>query len=297
MDVRELWRVAKRQPARLARKRAGLTLRTALDDRALIALWWDALPNWGDIVNPVLIAHLAGREPVPYDRVLNVRGRTVYSVVGSLLDRVAVRHLEVWGSGFKSGDARCWIAPERVHAVRGPLTRDALERQGIACPPLYGDPALLFPRIYDPPRRAVHRLGVVAHYSDHGHPALDQLREQGDVVVIDILGGIERVADEIVSCRAVASSSLHGLIAADAYGVPNAWIELSDRVEGGGFKFRDHFGAVRGGRERRTPLRVRGDTTVQEILDHVIDRAIEIDLDALLAACPFLANPDGAVAA
>jgi hypothetical protein len=40
----------------------------------------------------------------------------------------------------------------------------------------------------------------------------------------------------------VLSSSLHGLIAADALGVPNAWIGLSDALRGGDFKFRDYYG-------------------------------------------------------
>jgi pyruvyltransferase len=34
---------------------------------------------------------------------------------------------------------------------------------------------------------------------------------------------------------------LHGLILADAYGVPNVWAKFSDRLVGGDWKFRDYY--------------------------------------------------------
>jgi hypothetical protein len=59
----------------------------------------------------------------------------------------------------------------------------------------------------------------------------------------------------------VLSSSLHGLIVADALGVPNRWVESSDRVIGRGFKFRDYLGAM--GR-RTDPI----DLPAPESIDH-----------------------------
>ena len=34
---------------------------------------------------------------------------------------------------------------------------------------------------------------------------------------------------------------MHGLLAADAIGIPNAWLKLSDRLRGGDFKFQDYY--------------------------------------------------------
>ena len=62
--------------------------------------------------------------------------------------------------------------------------------------------------------------------------------------VIDIEADIASVAREIASSEAVISSSLHGIIAAHYYGVPAAWMQLSNRVVGDGFKFYDYFASV-----------------------------------------------------
>ena len=48
--------------------------------------------------------------------------------------------------------------------------------------------------------------------------------------------GVERVA----RCRAVVSSSLHGLITAHAYGIPAVPVSFGDRLYGDNVKFLDY---------------------------------------------------------
>jgi len=63
--------------------------------------------------------------------------------------------------------------------------------------------------------------------------------------VIDILNKDPlEVARQIASCRKIVSSSLHGIIAAHAYGIPAAWVEFSNQLAGDGIKFADHFASV-----------------------------------------------------
>src|SRR5690606_38287819 len=134
--------------------------------------------------------------------------------------------------------------PRRIHAMRGPLSAGVARRQGLQVPDVYGDPALLFPLLYTPQRSAEHQLGIIPHYADRQSPHVARLGALPGVDVIDITAGITEVPDRIARCTAIASSSLHGMILADAYGIPSTWIELSDQVEGSGFKFRDYLAGV-----------------------------------------------------
>ena len=52
------------------------------------------------------------------------------------------------------------------------------------------------------------------------------------------------VIDLIVNSDYVFSSSLHGLIIAEAYGIPNYRIKISDLIIGGDFKFDDYYASI-----------------------------------------------------
>ena len=49
---------------------------------------------------------------------------------------------------------------------------------------------------------------------------------------------------DLTSCELIFSSSLHGLIVADSFGIPNIHMELSDKLVGGNFKFEDYYSSV-----------------------------------------------------
>jgi hypothetical protein len=126
----------------------------------------------------------------------------------------------------------------QIRAVRGPYTR---EQVGAGCPDVYGDPALLLPRFHVPRFPKMHRVGIVPHYVDY-HLVKSIVK---DCPVINVLNEnpIE-VADQICECEYIISSSLHGLIVANAYGIPAGWAEFSDDVNGAGFKFHDYYAAI-----------------------------------------------------
>ena len=156
---------------------------------------------------------------------------------------------------------------------------------GIDCPEVYGDPALLCPLLYQPDMTKTHRLGIIPHYVDKGNSLVERFLQDPEVRLIDIQGGIYNVIDEINQCELIASSSLHGMIVADAYGVPSLWIRLSNTILGGDFKFKDYLASV--GREVVGPLVITDGTTLAELFSHFQEYEIHIDLDKLLEACPF----------
>ena len=193
-------------------------------------------------------------------------------------------------------ERRICCRPLKVCAVRGPLTRQYLLEQGIDCPEVYGDPALLLPLIYKPVRTKKYKVGIIPHICDFDSPLVGNLARQkkGKELIIIKMGDYadwHDVIDEITECEFIVSSSLHGLILSDAYGVPNVWVEFSDKVVGNGFKFRDYFASV-GKDSNAVPIRVTAQTKLAELLSHKERwHPIEIDLSKLIDACPFEIQP------
>ena len=113
-----------------------------------------------------------------------------------------------------------------------------------------------------------------------------QFKNNKNVKIIDIKDwSINRFVDEVNQCETILSSSLHGIICGDSYGIPSYWIELSDKVHGAGFKFRDYFSSVN--RPILDPIRPNLNQRIIAISNHFYKYKIDIDLDKLFNACPF----------
>lgn len=242
--------------------------------------WWTNEVNFGDLLAPWLAEKITGRE-VDFAE----RGSPAYVTVGSILSHVSDDCI-VWGTGSFGTETSKQLAKEADYrAVRGPLTRNKLTTNKIDCPRIYGDPALLTPRYYSPDVEKTHKLGIVLRWSEtkrnqHNIPGVKPIYLGGD----DIEGTIR----SFLACEKVLTTSLHGLIIADAYGIPNAWLD-SKTPKGLEFKYWDYLisvGKVRNPQQCR--LHAPGVTGDQLIDDIDFDaRPINIDLDSLYDSCPF----------
>lgn len=255
----------------------------ASSDSKSIAAFWCRIPsppNFGDALTPWLIRRITGRYPQfrrPEDR------REKYFVCGSIA-AYACAFCTVWGAGIMdSEDALC---PEaRFLAVRGPLTRARALAAGAACPAIYGVPALLLPRLYRPVPMNGGGMGLVLHMADK-HRISAQIRRTAGVKLIDIQDPIETVIDEIASCDFVASSSLHGLITAHAYGVPAIWVRFRPLPSGDDSKFRDYFLSI--GQDPPEPVLLSyGDADAAALSRHARTVRLQVDVEALWNTCPF----------
>ena len=173
--------------------------------------------NFGDELSPFIIQELLSSE---YKLLLNAP-----EADHSLLGIGSIIHLSkendyVFGSGLGV------LEPEslphlNICAVRGPLTRETLAHYKIDCPEVYGDAALLLPKFYTPTycEGLSTKIGFVPHFNHYDTYASLELPE--NFHLIDPTMEWRQVIDEITSCHSIVSQSLHGLICADAYNIPN----------------------------------------------------------------------------
>lgn len=253
----------------------------ALQSNYLFLDWSKTYNNFGDILNPYLVAYISQK------KIINVSAKYCYynhlQVIGSILGRSNSSSI-VWGSGFISKDSTFISKPSKVLAVRGPLSRQMLLDQNVECPEVYGDPALLMSKFYKPSFEKKYKLGILPHYSDKQHTWLNSINDD-TVKIIDIQNPNPlKVIDEICSCEYIASSSLHGLIISDSYHIPSVWIKFTDKLTGGSFKFNDYFSSIKS--EILEPIVIQDDTSVDELLKKCAVRKLNIDLDLLLDSFP-----------
>jgi hypothetical protein len=235
-------------------------------------------PNFGDALAPWLIRRIAGVWP-GFARPEDPRPK--YFVTGSILAMSAAR-CRIWGAGILHRDDP--VSPEAEWlAVRGPLSRDRARACGAECPEIYGDPALLLPRLYRPTPTARTALGVVAHFSDRHRIAWP---EDPQIRMIDIQDPIADVVDAIVACDRIVSSSLHGLIVAHAYGVPASWGRFHPLPSGDDSKF-DDFHLSIGLDPPPAPLALAYDRADAARRESAPMRGAGLDVEPLWRCCPF----------
>ncbi|MDD6953002.1 MAG: polysaccharide pyruvyl transferase family protein [Prevotella sp.] len=248
--------------------------------------------NWGDDLNYYFIKLLTGRPVVTLFNFRLARRRNFknFMCIGSLLGTEGKSYCNtvVWGTGMFGKD-KLTSAPKEIRSVRGPKTRRFLLDQGISCPESYGDPALLLPLYYSPSKKPLFKLGIIPHVTDLEYPVIEEIRrKRKDVLIIDLAhyGKWTDVIDQICSCDMIASSSLHGLIVSDAYGVPNCWIELTGKISGGHFKYFDYASSV--ARKLTEPFVLKSIEQLPQIVELCSEwKAPAIHTQAIMDACPF----------
>jgi len=246
----------------------------------LYAYWFNSC-NFGDLLTPYLIEKLSRRRAVWAWPSAFLR---VYFVTGSNIT-MDLSNSPVWGAGSINVAEKIKKKPLEIHAVRGPITRKQVRDSGWECPEVYGDPGLVLPRVYRP--KSVEKkwkLGIIPHYVDM-HRAWNRYGMDPKVRLINVTEPIERVIDDIVSCEKIVSSSLHGLIVADAYGVPTHQVAFGDSMAGVPHKFWDYWDGA--GLPRQNPIDLRKHVAVESFMNAPKPRPIRTELvDKLLEVCP-----------
>lgn len=203
------------------------------------AYWWDGHPNLGDELTPLLLPRYG---IVPLHREPD---RARLAGVGSIIQFLPAGYNgAIWGSGMID-DVERPLPAAHVLAVRGPLTAERIGAGGVA----FGDPGLLVGRHLRRPR-SDGRVVLVAHGHHRNDPDVLALARADGVRAVNVHRGAPAVVRGIASAGAVLTTSLHGLVTADAYGIPAVWTTREPALIGGDFKFRDYEAAVTPGRSR-----------------------------------------------
>ena len=247
----------------------------------MVRAWYFAQKNFGDVLNKDLI------ETLSKDKVECIRGQTdvsgpVYACCGSIIQYLDVP-CTIWGAGFIAEDSNLKTIPSSVRAVRGPRTRDKLLSLNVQCPEVYGDPGLLMPRIYDLKPDPRYELGIIPHYMDKTNEFLP--KEGNGIKIINVFGGPRSIVETMLRCKKIISSSLHGLIVAEAYGLPTLWVRFSDLIIGGNFKFLDYYESIEA--DVTEPIYIKSPTSWLELSKQCTIKPLKINLRKLLETCPF----------
>ena len=153
-----------------------------------------------------------------------VASRARLAGVGSILEFLPADWSGVvWGSGLMHGEPHP-LKNARVLAVRGHLTRELV---GAPDDVALGDPGILVGRLRPRPERRWD-VALVPHGHHRSHAPFLALAETAGyrVRVVNVHQTAERVVREIGASGAVITTSLHGLVTADAYGIPAVWTTL-----------------------------------------------------------------------
>ncbi|GAB4460999.1 MAG: hypothetical protein OHK0037_09250 [Elainellaceae cyanobacterium] len=203
--------------------------------------------NLGDALSPVIVSALSGL-PIVHQRFDSPSERL--ASVGTIGHGLKNGSVHLWGTGIDGKrhpyhrHLTYYERPENteftIHALRGPFSAQVFEKQGIPVSDVYGDPVMLLPGIMAPATEKTHELGIVVHISE-----LRELKDGADVrndlgryyIPEDLRGSVKIITTltdanltaledrvrEMTACKRILSTSLHGLVIAETYGIPCAY--------------------------------------------------------------------------
>lgn len=219
--------------------------------------WYQKEQNFGDAISATIVSFVSGREVkwAPH------RSCEMYAL-GSLMKMVANHQVEprdkggkpiLWGTGLMSNLTSLeFLKNIRVALLRGPITSALLKRSD----KVFGDTGLLIKDALGAAPARQDMIGLVPHmhFADDPRFAATAAADPR-VKLIDVRHpDAHEVVRQIASCAHVFSQSLHGLVTADAYGIPNTWIDPKGIHGGAMLKFHDYGAGV--GRAMGRPIEI-----------------------------------------
>lgn len=208
--------------------------------------WWRGSHiNIGDEINHDIVEYVSGRK-VRKTEIQNADLLAIGSVIQfpqrskSIFSRK--QPYNVWGSGTLSAENLVHQEKFYLSSVRGPLTKSLFPGNGVSS---FGDPGILSSAVWEPSNQKKYNWGLIPHFSQMDRPWVQRLIQSDKVALIDVRDpDIPGTMSKISSCNSIASTSLHGLVIADSYQIPSAWLWDGAPHSGGAWKFFDYFAGI-----------------------------------------------------
>lgn len=270
-----------------------------------INLYYKKLPNMGDLLNPLIVKEVFGFES-KHNTFLTCEMSGIGSGLESFLlaDKFTKRaaqkltapflgEVHIWGTGFireNINESYFYRKNTNFHAVRGELSKAKVERiigRKLNIPT--GDAGLLADRLVKRKLTKKYSVGVIPHFREQDNPIFAQIKSMHpNSIMIDLRDDPVTVVEQIAECDVIISSSLHGLIVADAFGVPNVHIVVTDNLKGDGFKFKDYYSSFN---VEYRPINLNHEPipTVKDVIDRyqITEAMVEKKKRELIASFPF----------
>jgi len=196
----------------------------------IVNINYSNIPNLGDQISPIIVNYMLSKKAISPDTPISKTRHLC--AIGSVLT-AGIQDCTVWGSGVLNAKLTYRLKRRKldVRAVRGPITRAVLMDYGYKIPQVYGDPAIFMPDIYTPLNiKKTNRFGLIFHFAevDDKSSYLSKNTEglYANIKHIDIsTSDYKTFVDNILSVDIVISQSLHGIILAEAYGIPSILLQ------------------------------------------------------------------------
>lgn len=218
------------------------------------------LRNFGDELSAVIVEGVLGRpikKFIPFDvgrfTKRNYRQKVMSAdvsfqrygrlfAIGSIVHQANEGDI-IWGTGALPNRLKGEksMAGLDIRALRGPLTKKFLNENNAALKGevTFGDPGVLISEFFDVQNITKRReIGVIPQLFDIGEDIFTGL----DVCLPT--AGWQNVVRYIAESEAIVSSSLHGLIVAESFGIPCRWLRnenMPSYTTDPSFKYNDYY--------------------------------------------------------
>ena len=219
--------------------------------------WWSGEKNYGDLLVPLLLGSYG------FTAIHSNIQQSDAVILGSVIQWLNPDYEGyVIGCGLMH-EKEMRLPKAKIIALRGKLTKECLgESKNV----VLGDPGLLIRKLNIKRQKKKYLIGFVPHYLDKSDHRLKKLylNSPKEIHLIDVQQNPIKTIREIDKCQYILSSSLHGIVASDALGIPNNWMLLSEKTTGT-FKFHDYASALG---TKLDPCILNGNESLSELINY-----------------------------